>query len=164
MLGERRSLVQRFTPGPGPEARREIRIRTTFMKMVNPTLSTIQKRHPLVAQPLPPPPNTMMKRFMIHRQGGILTSFLTQICDVPNVSRYPLPSEGCSHRTSNQTTAAPGSRRGSVTRQPQGMTMQPPRALPRLQRNIDSPPRIAVGVVERGRAHGYRDVHFYTTG
>src|SRR5215203_2536673 len=125
------------------------------MRMVNPTLSTIQKRHPLVAQPLPPPPNTMMKRFMIHRQGGILTSLLTQICDVPNVSRYPLPSEGCSHRTSNQTTAAPGSRRGSVTRQPQGMTMQPPRALPRLQRNIDSPPRIAVGVVERGRAHGY---------
>src|SRR5215216_2518221 len=52
---------------------------------------------------------------------------------------------------------------GSATRQPQGMTMQPPRALPRLQRNIDSPPRIAVGVVERGRAHGYRDVHFYTT-
>jgi hypothetical protein len=36
------------------------------MRMVNPTLSTIQNRHPPVAQPLPPPPNTMMKRFMIH--------------------------------------------------------------------------------------------------
>jgi hypothetical protein len=85
---ERRSLVQRFIPGPGPEARREIRIRTTLMRMVNPTLSTIQNRHPPVEQPLPPPPNTMMKRFMIHRQGGILTSFLTRFCDVPNVSRY----------------------------------------------------------------------------
>jgi hypothetical protein len=26
------------------------------MRMVNPTLSTIQNKHPLVAHPLPPPP------------------------------------------------------------------------------------------------------------
>jgi hypothetical protein len=43
--------VQRFIPGPG--ARREIRIRTTFMRMVNPTLSAIQNRQPLVVHPLP---------------------------------------------------------------------------------------------------------------
>jgi hypothetical protein len=55
-----------LTPGPGPEIKREIRRRTTFMRMVNPTLSTIQNKHPLVAHPLPPPPNTMMKRFTIH--------------------------------------------------------------------------------------------------
>ena len=38
------------------------------------------------------------------------------------------------------------------------MTMQPPRVLPRLQRNIGSPPRTAeaVGAVGRGRVHSFR--------
>jgi hypothetical protein len=45
------------------------------MRIVNPTLSTIQKRHPLVVHPLPPPPNTIMKRFTIHRLGGIPNPF-----------------------------------------------------------------------------------------
>jgi hypothetical protein len=66
-------------PGPGPEARREIRSRTTFMRMVSPTLTSIQNRQPPGAQPLPPPPNTMMERFIIHRIGNILRSFLTRI-------------------------------------------------------------------------------------
>jgi hypothetical protein len=70
--------AQTLTPGPGPETRREIRSRTTFIRMVSPTLTTIQNRHPPVAQPLPPPPNTMMKRLIIHRIGTISISFLTQ--------------------------------------------------------------------------------------
>jgi hypothetical protein len=49
-------------------------MRTTFMRMVNPTLSTIQNRHPPVVHPLPP--NTMIKRFKIHREGGIPAYFL----------------------------------------------------------------------------------------
>jgi hypothetical protein len=36
--------------------------------------------------------------------------------------------------------------------------MQPPRVFPRLQRNIDPHPRIAVGTAFR--AHSFRDVHF----
>jgi hypothetical protein len=70
--------AQTLTPGPGPETRREIRSRTTFIRMVSPTLTTIQNRHPPVAQPLPPPPNTMIKRLIIHRIGNISISFLTQ--------------------------------------------------------------------------------------
>jgi hypothetical protein len=74
-----RQWIQRFIPGPGPETRSDIRRRTTLMRMVNPTLSTIQNRHPLVAHPLPPPPNTTIKRFTIHRQGGIQASFLARV-------------------------------------------------------------------------------------
>jgi hypothetical protein len=72
--------------------------------------------------------------------------------DLRRAERLTLPGEGCTPRTSDQITAAPGSRRGSVTRQPHGMTMQPPRTLPRLQRNIDPPPRVAVGTATSDRA------------
>jgi hypothetical protein len=62
-----------LTPGPGPEIRREIRRRMRFMKMVMPTLTSIQNRHPDEHPPLlPPPPKTIMKRFNMNRQGNIL--------------------------------------------------------------------------------------------
>ena len=38
------------------------------------------------------------------------------------------------------------------------MTMQPPRVLPRLKRNIGSPSRTAVGTASSGRAHSSRMV------
>jgi hypothetical protein len=57
-----------LTPGPGPEINAEIRSRMRFMKMVRPTLTNIQKRHPDEHPPLlPPPPNTIMKRFSTNR-------------------------------------------------------------------------------------------------
>jgi hypothetical protein len=65
-------------------------MRTTFMRMVNPTLSTIQNRHPPVEQPLPPPPNTIMKRFTIHRQGGVTASFLARVSYGTGASERPL--------------------------------------------------------------------------
>jgi hypothetical protein len=58
-----------LTPGPGPEIRREINRRMRFMKIVRPTLTIIQNRHPEEHPPLllPPPPNTIMKRFTTNR-------------------------------------------------------------------------------------------------
>lgn len=53
--------------------------------------------------------------------------------------RYPRPSRGSTQIASNQTTAAPETRPGSDASHPHGTTMQPPRALPRLQRNIGYP-------------------------
>src|SRR5918994_3691878 len=50
--------------------------------------------------------------------------------------RSPSGQSGTSTQgMSNQTTAAAESIRGRDTRHPHGMTMQPPRVLPRLQRN-----------------------------
>ena len=55
-------------PGPGPETRTEIRRRIRFMKMVRPTLTSIQNRHPDEHPPLLlPPPKTIMKRFNMNR-------------------------------------------------------------------------------------------------
>jgi hypothetical protein len=43
------------------------------MKMVMPTLTTIQNRHPDPHPPLLlPPPNTIMRKFNINRWGSIL--------------------------------------------------------------------------------------------
>ena len=57
-----------FTPGPGPETIAEIRMRMMFMRMVRPTLTSIQNRQPDPHPPLlPPPPNTIIKRFNMNR-------------------------------------------------------------------------------------------------
>ena len=57
-----------LTPGPGPGPIAEIRIRMRFMKMVRPTLTSIQNRQPDPHPPLlPPPPKTIIKRFNTNR-------------------------------------------------------------------------------------------------
>jgi hypothetical protein len=65
----------------------------------------------------------------------------TQTRRVSSVSRTPRPSGRSNYRANNNNTAAPGNRSGNDARHPQGTTTQPPRVLPRLQRNIGSPPR-----------------------
>jgi hypothetical protein len=57
-----------------PGARREIRIRTTFMRMVNPTLSAIQNRLAARGTSRPfPAEHDYEAAHTIHKQGGILS-------------------------------------------------------------------------------------------
>jgi len=113
--------------------------------MVRPTLNTrlisIQNRQPEVEQPplRPPPPNTIMKRLITNRFNKPLYRPFSpkpgQGSGRPGDGRLP-------QRTNIQARADPETviKVTEDNMHPQGMTMQPPRVLPCLHRNIDPPP------------------------
>ena len=128
--------------------------------MVMPTLTNIRSSTPIGTLPssehyyeevqheqIKEPPTTVLSRrspLVVGRARGLTTA-----------------DRGSAQRTSNQTTAAPQSRGGTDTKHPHGTTMQPPRVLPRLQRNIGPPLRTVVGAASSDRAHDFSTVPLY---
>jgi hypothetical protein len=111
------------------------------MKMVRPTLTSIQNRHPDPHPPLlPPPPNTIIKRFSIKRKGSIPHDpFSPKSAKLRAPAKIHPPGAGGLLETHNRPTTTPMERSGNDGRRPHGMTMQAPLVLPRLQRNILPP-------------------------
>ena len=53
-------VLETPTPAAEPENSKKMRLTRMVRPTLNTMLTTIQKRHPLPAQPLPPPPNTII--------------------------------------------------------------------------------------------------------
>lgn len=119
-----------------------MRRRTRFIKMVRPTLTRIQNRHPDPHPPLlPPPPNTIIKRFSIKRKGSIPHdpfSPKSARCRAP--AKIHPPGAGGLLETHNRPTTTQMESSGNRLRRPTGSRCRC-RGSPRLYRSGSDRPQ-----------------------